>query len=397
MRGSLVQRYKGSWSVVLDLGYQTDPATGKTRRRQKWITVRGRRQDAEARLAELVRDTHRGELVLPHKRTLGDWLDEWVEKAIKPPARTLRAYETYKSVIARHLKPRLGAIALQQVKAADLKAYYTQAGGRQNAPLSQATLEQHHTILHSALQAAVLDGLVQRNVAKLVVGKPHAPEGHEDAREHCWEAHEAKAFLVAAKAVGARQGAFYGLALDTGARKGELCGLGWSDVDLAAGRVTFQRQLLKPGPSPVFAPVKNKTPRTVEIAAETVALLRRLKAHQAELKLANREHYHDHGLVFAKEWGDLQRRHDTLGQPLQANNLGQREYARLIKAAGVRPIKLHGLRHTCATLLLQAGVPANVVQRRLGHKKIEITLTVYAHALPAMQQDAAERLAAMLH
>ena len=60
-------------------------------------------------------------------------------------------------------------------------------------------------------------------------------------------------------------------------------------------------------------------------------------------------------------------------------------------------IKLHGLRHTCATLLLQAGVPANVVQRRLGHKKIEITLTVYAHALPAMQQDAAARLAAMLH
>jgi integrase len=161
--------------------------------------------------------------------------------------------------------------------------------------------------------------------------------------------------------------------------------------------VTFQRQLLKPGPSPVFGPVKNKTPRTVEIAAETVALLRRHRSHQAELKLANGEHYHDHGLVFAKEWGDLTRRRDTLGEPLQANNLGQREYAQLVKAAGVRQIKFHGLRHTCATLLLQAGVPAHVVQRRLGHKKIEITLTVYAHALPAMQQDAAARLAAVLH
>jgi integrase len=143
--------------------------------------------------------------------------------------------------------------------------------------------------------------------------------------------------------------------------------------------------------------MKHKTARTVEIAAETVALLRKLRAHQAELKLANRDHYHDHGLVFAKEWGDLQRRHDTLGDPLQANNLGQREYAKLITVAGVRPIKFHGLRHSCATLLLQAGVPAHVVQRRLGHKKIEITLTVYAHALPAMQHDAAARLAAMLH
>src|SRR3989442_15694195 len=87
-----------------------------------------------------------------------------------------------------------------------------------------------------------------------------------------------------------------------------------------------------------------------------------------------------------QRWARLQRRHDTLGDPLQANNLGQREYARLLKAAGVRRIKFHGLRHTCATLLLQAGVPANAVQQRLGHKKIEITLSVYAHAPPSLQQ-----------
>ena len=79
------------------------------------------------------------------------------------------------------------------------------------------------------------------------------------------------------------------------------------------------------------------------------------------------------------------------------NNLGQREFRKLLKVSGVRPIKFNGLRHTCATLLLSAGVPANVVQQRLGHKKIEITLSVYAHALPSMQQDAAARLAAMLH
>src|SRR5713101_8419891 len=135
MRGSLVQRYKGSWSVVLDLGYQVDPATGTRKRKQQWITIRGTRRDAENKLG----------------------------KAVKPPARTLRAHETYKSVIDRHLKPKLGGIALQQLKAVDLKRYYDEHAQGDDA-LATATLEPHHTIAHSALQAAVLEGLVQRNV-----------------------------------------------------------------------------------------------------------------------------------------------------------------------------------------------------------------------------------------
>src|SRR5712692_1389227 len=128
-----------------------------------------------------------------------------------------------------------------------------------------------------------------------------------------------------------------------------------------------------------------------------VALLRKHRGHQAELKVRNGERYHDHGLVFAKQWEDLQRSRDTLADPLRANNLGQWEFRKLLKTAKVRPIKFHGLRHTCRDAALQAGVPANVVQQRLGHTKIEITRSVYAHALPSMQQDKAARLAAMLH
>ena len=103
------------------------------------------------------------------------------------------------------------------------------------------------------------------------------------------------------------------------------------------------------------------------------------------------------GLVFAKEWGERYHRKDFLGLPLQTNNMGEREFARIIKAANVRWISIHGLRHTSATLLLKAGVPAHVVQQRLGHKRIEMTLGIYAHALPSMQQEAARRLGALLH
>ncbi len=159
----------------------------------------------------------------------------------------------------------------------------------------------------------------------------------------------------------------------------------------------MQRQLVKPRPQPIFGPVKNQTERVLELAPETLDLLAKHKRHQAEIKLRNRQYYHDHGLMFAKEWGDIQRRRDVLGNPLQANNLGQREFARLLTASGVRRIKFHGMRHTCATLLLQAGVPPHVVQKRLGHKRIEMTLSIYAHALPSMQQDAAARLGAILH
>ena len=390
MRGSLRKRYKGSWSIVLDLGYHVDTETGRRKRKQKWITVRGTKRDAERRLAELVNDTNRGTFVEPSKITVGEWLDIWLDKAIKPPRRTIRGYEAYLSIITRHLKPKLGTIRLQDLRTLDIERYHA------DFSLAPSTGEKHHTILNSALKAAVRADLLQRNVATLVENKPRAPEGHEDVLANCWEAHEARCFLETAKAAGAQPAAFYAVALETGMRKAELCGLRWSDLD-AQGRLTVQRQLVKPGSTPIFGPVKNKIPRVLDLAPDTLALLRAHRVHQAEIKIANRQHYHDHGLIFAKEWGDLQRRSTRLGDPLQANNLGQREFARLLKASGVRRIKFHGMRHTCATLLLQAGVQPHVVRQRLGHKRIEITLSTYAHVLPSMQQDAADRLGAILH
>lgn len=153
--------------------------------------------------------------------------------------------------------------------------------------------------------------------------------------------------------------------------------------------LSIVRQLLKPGHVPICGPIKNDVPRTIDLGAEIVELLKAHRRHQAELKMANRMIYRDHGLVFCKEWGERRARKDFLGDPLQTNNLGEREFARLIKAAGVRRISIHGLRHTSATLMLKAGVPPHIVQHRLGHKRIEMTLGTYAHALASMQQDAA--------
>ena len=198
MRGSLKKRYKGSWSIVLDLGYQVDTETGLRKRRQKWITVRGTKRDAERRLAELIHRADTGTFIEPSKVTVGEWLDIWLEKAIRPPRRTLRAYETYRSAINRHLKPQLGAIRLQDLRALDVERFHADPG------LAPATGAKHHAILSTALKAAVRADLLQRNVATLAVNKPRVSEGHADVLDNVWEAHEARRFLETAKAAGQR-------------------------------------------------------------------------------------------------------------------------------------------------------------------------------------------------
>lgn len=392
MRGSIKRRYKGSWSVILELGYQVDPATGKPKRKQKWLTFKGNRKAAESFLTEQLRAVNRNEFVEPSKTTLAEWLREWLDKAIKPPLKTQRAYDRYKQIIEKQIIPVLGTLRLQAVKSLDLEGYYAKKAEK----LKPATLQIHHAILHSALDAAVKGGMVTRNVAQLVSNKPTKPTP-QDVLDHVWTADEAAKFLKAAKAAGPQPAAFYTLALDTGARRGELAALRWSDLDMASGRLTIQRTLYKGGAEPVFGATKTKTTRTVELAGNTIALLKAHRAHQAEIKLKNRTAYTDNGLIFAKEWEDVKGHEDSLGAPLQVNNIAQREYDKLITAAGIRRIKFHGMRHSTATLMLAAGVPPHVVQRRLGHAKVEMTLTHYAHALPEQQRGAADQLAAMLH
>jgi integrase len=121
------------------------------------------------------------------------------------------------------------------------------------------------------------------------------------------------------------------------------------------------------------------------------------KRRQAELKMANRPAYHDHALVFAKEYGDLRRRLDKLGHGLQSNHLGERSFARLCLAANVRRITFHGLRHTSATLLLADGEPVHIVSERLGHRDVSVTLNIYAHALPHHARAAADRIGTLLY
>jgi integrase len=139
-------------------------------------------------------------------------------------------------------------------------------------------------------------------------------------------------------------------------------------------------------------PQEGKRARFIDLSDETIALLREHKRRQSEVKMRNRPHYHDDDWMFASESEHF----GVLGVPLHRHTIDAR-LKRISRIANVKPITPHGLRHTCATLLLAAGISPHVVQRRLGHKKVEITLGTYAHVLPSQQADAAQRLASLLH
>jgi integrase len=360
-----------TWRIILALG--KDPETGK--HKQRWITFVGTRKEAEKKLYELVGEVHHGEFIEPSKLTTGQYMDHWVATSIKP-RRAAKTYSLYEGAIRNHLKPAFGNVLLRDLREAHVEQYYVDSASK-------------------ALKAAVKKRLLRVNVASNASNIPSVKAGG-DVLDNVWTGEEARRFLTKVQAVGSEQeAAFFALALDSGARKGELLGLQWKDLE--NNTLVVERQLVKGGNCvPTFVPPKNNGVRTIELSDQTVVLLQAHKRKQAEVKMKNRTTYKDYGLVFAQSWENMSSRNSQLGAPLSEMGINRRLTV-LCKAAGVREITPHGLRHTCATLSLAAGVPPHVVQRRLGHKSIEITLSIYAHVLPSQQGDAAKRLAGLLH
>ena len=384
MRGSVRKRKgsKCSWTIRFDL----DREDGK--RKQFSIAFRGTKKAAEKRLADLRGSNDRGEFVEPSSLTLSEWLPGWLEGHAKATVKAA-TYVRYSGVIRNHvLKAPIAKIPLQKLRESHLETYY--------AGLPIGSRPVHHTVLRSALRRASKGKLIVANPAADMDHAPRrAKSKNDDARVNCWTKADAQAFLVVAIADGPQTAAFYAVALDSGARKNELCGLGWKDVDLAARSIRIVRQLTKGGSTPEFGTPKGGREREVTLSDETIELLRRHKTAQAKLKMANRTIYQDHGLVFAKE--TRYRGKDFLGLPVQSNNLGERQLDKLIAIAKVPRVTVHGLRHTCATLLLQALQPIHVVSQRLGHASVKETMDTYAHVLPDKHRQAAATMGSILH
>ncbi len=221
MRGHIVKRYKGSYTIVLNLG--VDPATGK--RKQQWISVKGTKKEAEKRLGEILHQLDTGTFMKPGKTTIAEYLERWL-KDYAWPNLAPRTSEGYETIVRQHLIPKLGNLPLTQLKPEHLQKYYSEMlrSGRcvSSCGLSAQTVRHHHTALHKALQTAVEGGLLSRNVAD-AVKPPHA----EHPEMQTWGEDDIIRFLEAAKAT-----PYYALfytALFTGMRRSEFLALRWCD------------------------------------------------------------------------------------------------------------------------------------------------------------------------
>jgi integrase len=374
----------GQRHLVLRRGHV--PAGGKRKqtRRRGFPT----RKAAQASLTELLGSLATETYVAPKRQTLAGFLEQTWLPAIKHTIRP-STHESYARNVRLHLAGRpIGKRQLQRLDGAALSALYAEllAGDDQHRPLSSRSVYYVHTIVHRALKDAVKWRAVVRNVAD----DADPPEQSSPPEMRTWRPAEVRAFL--AGTADDRLHAAFVVLLSTGMRWGELLGLRWSDVDLDAGELSIRRTLItvdvqrKGDPGYAWSePKTKKGRRTIALDSGCVRALREHRRRQAAERLAFGPGYTDDDLVICQ----------ADGRPIHPKTFSY-YWDRAVRRLGMPRLTVHGARHTWATLALQAGISPRVVQERIGHAHVSITLGTYSHVDLAMQADAAARVAALV-
>ncbi|MFG3109389.1 tyrosine-type recombinase/integrase [Streptomyces tendae] len=389
--GTVYQRKDGRWEAA---GYVLAP--GNTRKR---VRVYGTtRKEALDKLTEKISASNRGVPVPSVQGSVSAYLTYWLEAVAIHQLRE-NTHTRYTTCVNQHLIPGLGKKKLAKLTAKDVRSWLNQlrttcqcctrcidarrdqprccaAGQCCHKALSPLTLTYIHSVLKSALEHAVREEEIPRNVARNVRTGTPRPRRFEPLT-----ADEARQFLAATR--GHRLHALFELALHTGLRKGELLGLRWEDLNLDAGTAAIRRTLQRTSTGGLTTlPTKTRaSERRIALPARCVQSLKLHNEQQKrEREAAGTTWQHD-GHVFTT----------AQGRPIDPTNL-TRTFTTLLRTAGLRRIRFHDLRHSTATLLLEQGVELVVIKELLGHAHIGVTATVYAHVRIRLQRDAIDLL-----
>ncbi|WP_030766526.1 MULTISPECIES: tyrosine-type recombinase/integrase [unclassified Streptomyces] len=392
--GTIYQHKDGRWEAA---GYVL--AANGTRKR---IRVYGStRREAADKLAEKIADSNRGLPVATAGSTVGDYLTYWLGSVAVHRLRE-NTHTRYATCVRLHLIPGLGTKKVARLTAKDVRIFLDRlrttcqcctqgldnerkaccaVGECCHKRLSGLTVTYVHSVLKSALEHAVREDELPRNVARNVKAATPRPR-----RFRPLTAGEARQFLNAASAD--RLHALYELALRTGLRKGELLGLHWEDLDINVGTATIRRSLQR-----------TRTGGLTHLPTKTRASERRIALPTECLHSLNkhRERQDTERETAGSDWSDSELVFTTpTGRPLDPANLTRR-FRGFLDRAGLRRIRFHDLRHSTATLLLEQGVDLVVIKELLGHAHIGVTAGVYAHVRLRLQRQAIDALGGALN
>lgn len=353
-----------SYQVVIEL--EKDPITGKRERRYK--TVKGTKKQAQAMLCKMLADYNSGNIVNSSAMKLGSWMDQWLRTYNPNIEATTR--DSYEEKIRIYIKPMLGSIPLNILNANTIQSFINDMIQR---GLSPKTIRNTYNILNPALNKAVdLDMLPHSPCKGVVLPKLKKP------RVDVYDKEESKQVLEVAKGTDIYLLVLLGLTV--GMRRGEIAALQWSNID-------FKKQTIKVCENRVHASksVIQKAPksaagnRIITVGNDVIAELQKAKNEYDDR--AKEAWFHKLDYVVCKEDGT----------PYHPDSLTQK-WERFTARHNLRHIKLHGMRHTNATTMIAAGVSPKVVQQRLGHADVSVTLNTYTHVLPSMDQEAADKI-----
>jgi integrase len=365
MKGTIVKRGRSSWRLKFDL-----PPGPDGRRRTQFVTVRGGKKDAQAKLAELVASVGKGTFVAQSSLTVADHvrgrIDVWHAAGDIGDA----TRERYNVLLKKQIAPHIGGVAMQRLGTADVERWH---GTLRSAGLSPRTISHAHKLVTKALGDAVRHGLLTRNVCGRDGQRAPRVPGKEmqilTADQIGGVVDKLRGHPLFAKAM---------LALFCGLRAGEVLALRWKTSDLD-GKVLYVRESVE---EVAGEPLTIKRPKTaagvrkVSMPEIVVDALREHRRQQLELRMAmGLGKLPEDALVFAGLDGGL-----------------SIEWGEAVEALGLPDVTYHALRHSHASQLIAAKVDVVTVSKRLGHANPAITLKVYAHLFEQNDGAAADAI-----
>jgi integrase len=371
VKGHIRERSPGHWAIILDT---RDPQTG--RRKRKWHSFAGGKREAQIECSRLIAEIAGGTYIDPTRLTLSAFLDRWLDHMrgqITP-----KSHERYTEIVRKNIIPLLGGLMLTKLQAAHISEAHAKAltSGRRKGTggLSARTVMYMHRVLRQALHQAVKWQLLVRNPADLV-----DPPKVERRQMAVYDADATAGLIEAARPSSMFVPVLLGVLC--GLRRGEITAMRWRSVDLDTGQLSVMASTEQTKAGCREKETKSGRSRTVAMPTLLVEELRSHRVQQAQdlLQLGIRLSGENYVVAQAD------------GSPYQPRSLTH-AFKLLLQDQGLKQIRLHDLRHTHATQMLKSGVHPKIAQERLGHSSIAITLDLYSHVLPGMQDEAAARV-----